>query len=80
MVHARGYFEKAVDNDKFRSEYVLKQTQRLYAMELNVKERGVNFKILKRYRQIYALPVLNGIETKLSSISSTCGYCNIPQK
>jgi len=32
MAHARRYFEKALDNDKSRSAYVLKQIQRLYAI------------------------------------------------
>ncbi len=69
MAHARRYFEKALDNDKSRSEYVLKQIQRLYAMERNAKEREVNCDTLKRYRQIYALPILNEIETKLKEMS-----------
>ena len=69
MAHARRYFEKALDNDKSRSEYVLKQIQRLYAIERNAKEREVNHDTLKRYRQIYALPILNEIETKLKEMS-----------
>jgi len=69
MAHARRYFEKALDNDKSRSEYVLKQMQRLYAMERNAKEREVSCDILKRYRQIYALPILNQIEIRLKKMS-----------
>ena len=69
MAHARRYFEKSLNNDTSRSEYVLKQMQRLYAMERNAKEREVNFKTLKRYRQIYALPVLNKMETRLKEMS-----------
>jgi transposase len=69
MAHARRYFEKALDNDKERSAYVLKQMQRLYAMERNAREREVSSDILKRYRQLYALPVLNEIESRLKQMS-----------
>lgn len=69
MAHARRYFEKALDNDKERSAYVLKQMQRLYAMERNAREREVSADILKRYRQLYALPVLNEIESRLKQMS-----------
>lgn len=69
MAHARRYFEKALDNDKSRSEYVLKQIQRLYAMERNAKEREINHNTLKRYRQIYALPILNELKTRLKQMS-----------
>jgi len=69
MAHARRYFEKALDNDKSRSEHVLKQIQRLYAIERNAKEREINHNMLKRYRQIYALPVINEIEIRLKEMS-----------
>lgn len=69
MAHARRYFEKALDNDKERSTYVLKQIQRLYTMERNAREREVSFDTLKRYRQLYALPVLNEIESRLKQMS-----------
>lgn len=69
MAHARRYFEKALDNDTSRSEYVLKQIQRLYAMERNARDREVSPDTLKRYRQIYALPILNQIEIRLKEMS-----------
>jgi len=69
MAHARRYFEKALDNDKSRSEYVLKQIQRLYAIERNAKQKEVSCDTLKRYRQIYALPILNQIEIRLKQMS-----------
>lgn len=68
MAHARRYFEKALNNDKSRSAYVLKQIQRLYEIERNAKERNVDYDTIKRYRQIYALPVLNEIEIKLKEM------------
>jgi len=69
MAHARRYFEKALDNDKSRSAYVLKQIQRLYAMERKARESQVNRHTLKRYRQLYALPILNETESKLKEMS-----------
>jgi transposase len=69
MAHARRYFEKALDNDKSRSEHVLKQMQRLYAMERNAKEKEISHDTLKRYRQMYALPILNEIEIRLKQMS-----------
>lgn len=68
MAHARRYFEKSLDNDRERSAYVLKQMQRLYAMEQNAREREIDHHTLKRYRQIYALPVLNEIEVRLKQM------------
>jgi len=69
MAHARRYFEKALDNDKSRSAYVLKQIQRLYTMERKAKESQVNRHTLKRYRHLYALPILNETESKLKEMS-----------
>ncbi len=65
MAHARRYFEKALNNDHTRAEYVLKQIQRLYEMERKAKETNVDYDTIKRYRQIYALPVLNSLEDYL---------------
>jgi len=69
MAHARRYFEKALDNDKSRAEHVLKQIQKLYAMERKAKEREVKHDILKRYRGLYALPILNELEVWLKEMS-----------
>jgi transposase len=62
MAHARRYFEKALDNDKQRAEFVLGKIQDLYKIERCAKERQVDYKTIERYRKIYALPILNEIE------------------
>jgi len=69
MAHARRYFEKALDNDKSRAEHVLKQMQKIYAMERKAKEREVCDDTLKRYRGLYALPILNELEIWLKEMS-----------
>jgi len=72
MAHARRYFEKALDNDKKRARYVLTQMQRLYDIERNAREREISFETRRRYRQLYARPVLTELETWLkNNISQT---------
>lgn len=72
MAHARRYFEKALDNDEKRASYVLTQMQRLYHIERNARERKIDFETRRRYRQIYARPVLNELETWLKrNVSQT---------
>lgn len=58
MAHARRYFEKALDNDKVRAEYVLKQIQLLYAVERTARDQ--NYTHEQRYdeRQTNSLPIL----------------------
>jgi len=58
MAHARRYFEKALDNDKSRASYALQQIQLLYSIEAKARERNVNVVTKKRYRTLYAKPVL----------------------
>lgn len=69
MAHARRYFEKALDNDTSNATYVLEQMQRLYAIERNAKQRAISSNTLWRYRQLYALPVLNQLEVRLKQMS-----------
>ncbi len=40
MAHGRPYFEKALDNDKAKSEYVLQKIQLLYAVERIASEQN----------------------------------------
>ena len=63
MAHARRYFEKALDNDKSRASYVLEQIQKLYAIERKIKERSINIETIKRYREMYAKPILDALHT-----------------
>jgi transposase len=65
MAHARRYFEKALDNDKSRAEYILKQIQKLYEIERKSRERIIDFETRKRYRQLYAKPILEEIKVWL---------------
>ncbi|EDP94194.1 IS66 family transposase [Kordia algicida OT-1] len=58
MAHARRYFEKALDNDKSRASYAMEQIQQLYAIERKIKERSLNTQTIKRYRELYAKPIL----------------------
>lgn len=67
MAHARRYFEKALDNDLARAEEMLKMIQQLYAMERKAKEKSINTITKKRYRQMFALPVLMDMEAWLKT-------------
>lgn len=62
MAHARRYFEKALDNDPKRAEYFLTRVQMLYAMEQKAKDKNVPDDVVKRYRQIYAKPIIEELE------------------
>ena len=65
MAHARRKFEHALDNDQKRAEYAMKQIQRLYAMERKAREGEISFETRKRYRQLFAEPVLDELESWL---------------
>ncbi len=67
MAHARRYFEKALDNDPRRADYVLLLIQKLYRIERKAKERKATVGVIKRYRLLYALPILNEIEEYLKT-------------
>ena len=84
MAHARRYFKKALQNDKKRSEYALLKIQDLYTIERKAREREIDFETRKRYRQLYAKPILSELETWLkknidqtlpkSAIGEAIGY------
>jgi len=69
MAHARRYFEKALSNDKQRAEYVLELMQQLYVIERKAKERQVNDATKRRYRQLYAKPILEKLELWMKEAS-----------
>lgn len=72
MAHARRYFEKALVNDEKRASYVLSQMQALYRIERNARERKIDFETRRRYRQLYARPILEDLEKWLkSNVSQT---------
>ena len=62
MAHARRYFEKALDNDPKRAEHILLLMQKLYKMERKARKRQTTPETIKRYRMLYALPILNDME------------------
>ena len=59
MAHARRYFDQAKDNDLVRSEYVLSEMQKLYAVEKRAREEKLNYDQRKELREKESLPVLN---------------------
>jgi transposase len=62
MAHIRRYYEKALDNDKTRANYVLKRIQELYAIERKVKEEALSVEEIKEYRLKYSKPIMDDIE------------------
>lgn len=57
--HARRYFDQAKDQDKIRSEFVLEEIQKLYAIEHEFKESSVIERKEKRLEK--SLPIINGL-------------------
>ena len=60
--HARRYFEQSLDNDKERSEFVLRQIQILYKIEKSAKAQNLSNEERQKWRQENATPVLNTIK------------------
>ncbi|MDQ6815702.1 MAG: IS66 family transposase [Bacteroidota bacterium] len=58
MAHARRKFSEALNNDKVRSEYVLKYMQQLYALEEHARNSKMNFDEIYQLRQQQAVPIL----------------------
>ena len=67
MAHARRGFEQALDNDRERAEYALKEIQKLYVAEKHARENG--FSYLERYgiRQKESVPVLEAMHRWLKT-------------
>ncbi|MDY0078881.1 MAG: IS66 family transposase [Bacteroidales bacterium] len=57
--HARRYFEKALDNDKQRSEHALKLIRALYAIERQAKEQNFEAGQIRSLRQEKSKPLLD---------------------
>jgi len=55
--HARRYFEQSLDQDKVRSEHVLLEIQKLYAIERELKETTSEER--KKQRLEKSLPIIN---------------------
>lgn len=58
MAHARRKFSEAQQNDKVRSEYVLKYMQELYAIEQQARDSKLSFDEIYQLRQQKAVPIL----------------------
>jgi transposase len=65
--HARRYFEKALDNDKKRSEQALGLIRELYAIERMAKEQNLQADQIRDLRQSKSKPVLEELEQWLKS-------------
>lgn len=70
LVHSRRYFEKALEYDKERSSYVLKQIQRLYLLERNAKTAKLSIQEIRQKRQQEAIPILEQLKEWLEK-----NYC-----
>lgn len=62
MAHARRYFEQALDNDKERAEYVLKQMQKLYEVERICRDENYSYQQREEIRKEKSLPVLTELK------------------
>jgi transposase len=58
MAHARRMFNEALNNDKNRAAYAMKEIQRLYAIERDCKEQNLSFEEVKAARQQQSVPIL----------------------
>jgi transposase len=63
MAHARRCFEKALNNDRSRAEYALIEMQKLYAIERECREAGINYEDRKKQRQDKAVVILQSLKT-----------------
>jgi transposase len=57
--HARREFDRSLDNDKQRAEYVLLEIQKLYAIERRAKEDKLDPEQIKELRLKESLPIIN---------------------
>jgi transposase len=63
MAHARRKFEHALDQDKERAEYVLKQIRKLYATERKAREQGFTVEQRHELRGKESVPVLDELQS-----------------
>ena len=62
MAHARRMFDQALDNDRQRAEYVLREMQKLYAVEQMGRDKSLSAQELHTLRQEQAVPVLENLK------------------
>ena len=66
--HARRKFEKALDYDRKRAGYVMEQIQKLYAIEREARQLGLDPEGRKQLRLDKALPVINQLGQQLAEM------------
>ncbi len=62
MAHARRMFDKALENDRSRAEYVLTEMQKLYALEQVGRDEPLSPEDLYALRQQQAVPILENLK------------------
>lgn len=67
MAHARRYFEKALDNDRLRAEYILQEIQKLYTVEKTAREKVLSNEERYVLRQKQSVPVLQELHQWLKN-------------
>lgn len=67
MAHARRYFEQALDNDRPRAEYALKEIQQLYVVERQARENKLDHSQRYELRQHQSIDVLEGLHDWLKN-------------
>lgn len=67
MAHARRYFEKALDNDRPRAQYILSEIQKLYAVERTARENALSNEERYALRQKQSVPVLQELHQWLKN-------------
>jgi|HubBroStandDraft_6_1064221.scaffolds.fasta_scaffold129941_3 transposase len=60
--HTRRKFDQAEDSDRARAHYVLKEIQKLYALEREMKDLKLSEAEIKAMRTEKALPVIEGLK------------------
>jgi len=61
MAHARHYFVRALDSEKQRSQWLLEQVQKLYAIERQAREQGLSHEESYKLRQRESVVILTEI-------------------
>lgn len=67
MAHARRYFEKALDNDNERAEYMLLKIQELYQVESLAREKGLSYEERYLLRQKESVDILEEMKNWLDA-------------
>jgi len=61
-VHARRYFERALNNDKERAEYGIAQISKLYSVEKEADDQNLSYEERAELRKRIAYPIMRAFE------------------